>query len=105
MSAAQGGASANPTAPAVTTASQNTLILRIGGFDDDDVTIGDAGVSGHVTLVMDESGSGQGTCASGVASAVVGAGAVPTADFTLTGSEQFRTVTLALPPSPAPESR
>jgi cysteine-rich repeat protein len=93
-----GGSSRNPTAPAVAPTSLNTLILRIGGFDDDDVRVGDAGVAGHVTILMEESSSGSGTCSLGVASEIAGIGAVSAADFTLTSSEQWRTVTLSLPP-------
>ena len=36
-----GGTSSSPVSPAVTTTIANTMIVRIGGFDDDDISAGD----------------------------------------------------------------
>jgi type II secretory pathway pseudopilin PulG len=47
--------SANPTSPAVTTAAGCSLILRLGAFDDDDITVDAPGLSGHAAITMDES--------------------------------------------------
>lgn len=48
-----------PTSPEVSTTVNNCLILRLGAFDDDDVTTlpepGDPGLSGHTPITMDES--------------------------------------------------
>ena len=47
-----------PTSPAVTTTVNNCLVLRLGAFDDDDITVGDPGLpSDHTAITMDESGS------------------------------------------------
>ena len=95
------GRSSSPDANAVTTAIDDCMILRIGGFDDDDINVGDAGMSGHTTITCDESGSGSGTC-SGAAAYVIqgGAGSAGTAEFNIDGSEQYRTVTIAIEPAP-----
>lgn len=53
-----GESSSTPTSPAVTTTVDNCLILRLGAFDDDDITIDDPGLSGHTAITMDESSSG-----------------------------------------------
>ncbi|MGB0716931.1 MAG: hypothetical protein ACPGXK_13700, partial [Phycisphaerae bacterium] len=89
----------SPTTPSVTTTVPNTLIVRIGGFDDDDVSIGSTGLTGHTTVTMDESGSGSGTCSGGAGYVLQpGTGASGTQTFSLTASEQYRTVTLAIAP-------
>lgn len=93
------GSSSSPATPDITTSADNCLILRIGGFDDDDITIGDTGMSGHSTIAMNKSGSGFGTASGGAAFTLQAtAGSSGTADFTLTGSEQYVTVTLAIAP-------
>ena len=98
------GTSASPPAPALTANLSGSLILRVGGFDDDDVAIGDAGVAGHTTITMNESSSGSGTCASGAAWAVRGASpSVPAANFTLTAGEQWITASIAIAPGAPPQ--
>jgi len=63
--AADGEASDSPTSPAVTPTVDNTIILRLGAFDDADITVDDPGLSGHATVTMDASASSGGS--SGVA--------------------------------------
>ncbi|MEQ8837986.1 MAG: hypothetical protein RID07_14360, partial [Lacipirellulaceae bacterium] len=101
--ASQGGLSANPTCPAVTTTVPNTMILRLGGFDLNEVTVDSSGLAGHTTITMDASDFGPGKFqASGGAGYIQQsvAGDSGTSDFTLTGSEQFVTVTIAIAPEP-----
>ncbi len=58
-SAVTGDSSISPTSPSVTTTVANTMIVRIGGFDDGDITVDDPGLSGHAAITMDaSSGSG-----------------------------------------------
>lgn len=54
---AGGQSSSTPTSPAVTTTVSNCMIVRLGAFDDDDITEDDPGLSGHTAITMDESGS------------------------------------------------
>jgi len=94
-----GDANPSPPSPAVTTTVANTMILRIGGFDDDDINVDDTGLAGHTDITMDESSSGNGTCSGGAGykqqSAIGDSG---TSTFSLTGWEQYRTVTIAIAP-------
>jgi len=95
------GTSATPSSPAVTTTVADTLILRLGGFDDDDITTDDPGLSGHTAINMGDSGNGPATTSGG--SGFVpqpAAGGSGTASFSLTGSEQYVTVTLGIAPAP-----
>ncbi|MGD2109673.1 MAG: hypothetical protein PVI86_09805, partial [Phycisphaerae bacterium] len=98
-SAVLGGTSAVPTCPSVTTTVPNALILRLGGFDDDDVTIDSTGLSGHTGITMDESTSGFGTCSGGAGYLTQAtSGASGTVSFALTATEQYRTATVAIRP-------
>jgi len=95
------GSGAAATSPSVTTTVDNALILRLGGFDDDDITAGDPGLSGHTAINMGDSGNGPATASGG--SGFVpqpAAGVSGTASFSLTGSEQYVTVTLGIAPAP-----
>jgi len=47
--------SANPTSPSVITNFNDCLILRLGAFDDDYITLNDPGLSGHTAITMDSS--------------------------------------------------
>jgi len=49
-----GESSSTPTSPAVTTTFNNCMILRLGAFDDDDITVGDPGLPGHTAITMDK---------------------------------------------------
>lgn len=100
-SAAQGGNSSSPVCPSVTTTVANTMIVRIGGFDDDDITVDSPGLSGHTAITMDESSSVGDTCSGGagyVQQASIGASG--TSEFSLTATRQYRTVTVAITPAP-----
>jgi hypothetical protein len=95
------GGSSSPTSSSVTTSVPNAMILRLGGFDDDDVNVDAPGLSGHTAITMDESGWESGTCAGGagyLAQADIGASG--TATFSLTASEQYRALTIAIGPDP-----
>ena len=98
-SSSAGGSSNNPTSPAVTTTVPDTMIVRIGGFDDDDISTDATGLSGHTNITMDESDTGTGT-ASGGAGYVqqLTSGSSGTANFALTNSEEYRAVTIAIAP-------
>lgn len=50
---ASGESSSTPTSPAVTTTVDNCMIVRLGAFDDDDITEDDPGLSGHTAITMD----------------------------------------------------
>ncbi len=49
-----GEPSSTPTSPAVTTTVSNCMILRLGAFDDDDITEDDPGLPGHTAITMDK---------------------------------------------------
>jgi len=101
VSAVNGGNSNPPTSPSVTTTVANTMIVRFGGFDDDDVNVDSPGLSGHTPITMDESGTGFGTCSGGAGYIQQPAiGSSGTSTFSLTGPEQYRTVTIAIAPEP-----
>jgi len=53
-----GESSASPSSPSATTTVDGCLILRLGGFDDGDITGDDPGLSGHTAITMDSSGGG-----------------------------------------------
>ena len=54
-SAVQGGSSSSPTSPAVITSSHDAIVLRLGAFDDDDITVDSPGLAGHQAITMDKS--------------------------------------------------
>jgi len=102
------GASASPQAPTINPAFGNYLALRLGAYDDDDVTVNPGTVmAGHANINQDESGGGGGT-ASGSAAylAFPVGGASGTGNFTLTAGEGWSTATVAIefgvasPPTP-----
>ncbi len=55
--AADGESSSTPTSPAVTSTVDGCLILRLGAFDDGDITVDSLGLSGHAAITMDTSQS------------------------------------------------
>jgi type II secretory pathway pseudopilin PulG len=55
---AGGESSSTPTSPEVTTTVDNCMILRLGAFDDDNITEDDPGLSGHSAITMDSSSGG-----------------------------------------------
>ena len=77
--------SAAPSSPSVTTTVDNALILRLGGFDDDDITAGDPGLSGHTAINMGKSDSGNFSASGGSGYILqASAGASGTSEFSLT---------------------
>ncbi len=97
------GKSSSAATSAVTTTEDNCMILRIGGFDDDDINVDDAGMTDHTTITCDESGGGSSSCSGAAAYQIQSsAGSSGTADFTITKSEEYRTITIAIEPDPSP---
>jgi hypothetical protein len=94
--------SSTPTSPAVNTTVNNCLILRLGAFDDNSITVGNPGLTGHTAITMDKSSS---SAPSGVVSG--GAGYVKQAaiggsgpsNFSLTAVKSARTLTIAIAPA------
>lgn len=100
LSAANGG-STTPTAPALVTGSANNRILRLFVADDDTLS-GTPYPSGHVgryALQVDNPGADVSGGAADVVQAA--AGSTGTAAFLLTGSENWRAMTIAIAPSGA----
>jgi hypothetical protein len=101
VSASAGGSSSSPSSPAVTTSVAEAMILRIGGFDDDDISVGDPGLAGHTAITMEKSSGGNGTCSGGAGYLIQSAaGNSGTSSFSLTRSEQYRAVTVGIAPAP-----
>lgn len=88
-----------PLSPAVTTSADDTLILRLGGFDDDDIFIDDPGLADHTAITMDETNSGSATCSGGGGYVLQeSAGSSGTSNFVLDRSEHGIMVTIAIAP-------
>lgn len=95
------GTSSSPDSPAITTSTDGCMILRIGGFDDDDINVDDAGVSNHTTITCDETSASTTSCSGAAAYAnQESAGSAGSEQFSLTRSEQWRCVTIAIEPDP-----
>ena len=96
-----GGSSNSPLSPAVTTTIADTMIVRIAGFDDDDISPGNPGLSGHTAITMGSSGTGVSTASGGAGYLLqTGTGSSGPSTFSLTGSEEYRAVTIAIAPAP-----
>ncbi|TWT76134.1 hypothetical protein Pla123a_29230 [Posidoniimonas polymericola] len=94
-----GSASSTPASPAVVSTVERTMILRIGAFDDDDITTGDPGLSGHRIVTMGASGSGSKSCSGGAGFVYQDEAADSgSADFNLNASEESLTITIAIAP-------
>lgn len=90
-----------PICQRLITLVDNMLVLRIGGFDDDDITIGDPGLDGHTAINMGERGSGNASTSGGSGYFIqTSAGNSDLAWFQLTNNEQMRAVTLGIRPAP-----
>jgi Tfp pilus assembly protein PilX len=99
-SSSGGGSSTAPVSPAVTATSPGSLILRIGGFDDDDITPGNPGVTGHTPINMGKSGTGANSASGGAAYTIQAtSGDSGTSNFSLTANEDYRSVTIAISPA------
>lgn len=93
----QDGKSKNPECPSATTTLDNSLVLRIGGFHDDEIdTVGETGLSGHTDVYMDQVEK----AGIGVGSQVVTAAgsASGSASFVLEKSKEYRTLTVVVAP-------
>jgi len=55
---ANGQTSSTPTSPAVTTTADGCIILRLGAFDDGDISEDDPGLSDHAKITMDKTDGG-----------------------------------------------
>ena len=99
ISGVETGDDTTPQCPDITTWADDCLILRAFGADDDDITV-DAGYpAGHTGLYVDESNTGSGTTSGGVAHKDQETkGATGTADFSLTATEQWVAMTVAISP-------
>jgi hypothetical protein len=99
--AAQGSTSTSstPPCPSVATTVANTMIVRIGGFRRDYITVDNPGLAGHTGITMDRSNTGSNTCSGGAGYKQQAAiGDTGTVNFTLTSAADYRTVTIAIAP-------
>ena len=101
MTTVGGAVNISPPTPVVTSLTNNAMIMSIGGFDDDDITIGSPGLVGMTPLNMGDSGNGPATVSggSGYYNQTL-PGASTSSNFSLTNSEQFVTVTIAIAVAP-----
>lgn len=90
---------AGPICQRLITPVDNMLVLRLGGFDDDDINTGNPGLDGHTAINMGESGGTNGNVSGGSGYMIQStAGDSDLAWFELTGVEEMRTVTLGIRP-------
>jgi hypothetical protein len=90
-----------PICQRLITPVDDMLVLRLGGFDDDDITVGNPGLDGHKAINMGKSGTGKNSVSGGSGYFVQGtAGDTNLAWFQLTRNEEMRTVTLGIRPAP-----
>jgi hypothetical protein len=95
------GSSAAPASPSVTTTTDNALILRLGGFEMNDITVGDPGLAGHTAINMNYSNSGAKATSGGSGYVLQpAAGMSGSSSFALTNNNNYVTVTLAIAPAP-----
>lgn len=88
-----------PFSPALTTTTNDAMVLRIGAFDDNDINVGAPGLSGHTPINMGKSGTGKESCSGGAGFVTQdSAGSSGTSEFSLTSKEQALSVTIAIAP-------
>ena len=63
ISVAANSTSSSPTSPAVISTVDNALILRLGAFDDRDISVDSPGLAGHTAITMDSSTANSGLVA------------------------------------------
>lgn len=91
------GTSTTPTCPSITTLTNDCLILRIFGADDDDITTDSGFPAGTTGLWVRDTGTGTATCSQGAAHEnQVTAGSTGTAAFTMLLSEPWSAWTIAI---------
>lgn len=101
--ATNGGTSASPVTPAISTTVDGCLILRLGAFDDDDVDESSPGLTGHTLITMDENADGNNTASGAAGYKMLDVAATaPSANFSLTASEEYATLTIAISPEVSP---
>ncbi len=89
----------SPTSPSVTTTVDGALILRLGAFTSNKITVDSPGLSGHTPITMDYSkDQAGGVSAGGGYVAQEAAGSSGTSTFSLTRKKAYRTVTVAIAP-------
>jgi type II secretory pathway pseudopilin PulG len=99
--------SSAPPSPPVTTTVSNAMILRLGGFDANRITVGSPGLttpSPHVPITMDYSNNSLLGCSGGAGYLLQStAGSSGTSNFTWTSTiqEEYVTVTIAIAPETA----
>lgn len=94
----QDGDSHSPPAPAAISGVDNALVLRLGAFESNSINPGQPGLAGHTPLAMEQGG---GTVSSGAGYRVwKPAGPIPEADFALTNSRPYQTMTVVIAPDP-----
>ncbi|MFT5321676.1 MAG: hypothetical protein ACI934_001834, partial [Pseudohongiellaceae bacterium] len=93
----------SPTAPSVTPVRNNSLVIRVAGFDDDDGPIDPATIiTGHRNITQDDSGNGAQTTSMAAAyiNQVTGGIASGTALFlSAGGGEQWRSISFVVRPT------
>jgi hypothetical protein len=98
MEVLSGGKDYTPPSPSVTTSVINTMILRIGGFNGDKITVDDAGIDGYATITMNK-GGGKGGASGGAAyQHQLDIGSSGSETFDLTKDKEYRTITIAIAP-------
>ncbi len=89
--------------PAVVTTVDNALILRLAGFDGRLVTVDLPGLPLHTPITMDRSSTSLSASSGGAGYlAQAAAGDSGTSIFTLTGAEEYTSVTIAIAPEMSP---
>ena len=96
MVAVETGNSKTPTSPPVTTTVDGALIVRLGGFNGNNVTVDSPGLSGHEPITADGSSNQVSGAAGYLAQASAGATGLP--KFSLTKKSRYINVTIAIAP-------
>lgn len=95
-----GGISQNPVCPSVATTVYNCMILRLGTFDEYPVTVDAPGLPGHTPITMDRADASGDTISGGAGYIVQEQpGDCGESTFSLTASQEYRTVTIAIEPA------
>ena len=101
ISAINTGTSASPTCPSVTTTVDDCLVLRLFGADENNITVDSGEPSGTTLITVDENGNEDlNKCCGGAAyEEQVSSSATGTAAFSMTASEQWVAITVAIAPA------